>query len=111
MHTVPYYEQSSELLAETPVQVDPVPANTGEEYIVEAILKHRKIGNGFQFLTLMKGDPTHDAEWQPTRDFVDPDGTMNEKFYEYIKKNGILKNLWYYQDNDVVGTTTEEGGE
>ena len=59
----------------------------------------------------MKGDPTHDAEWQPTRDFVDPDGTMNEKFYEYIKNNGILQNFWSNQDDHVVGKTTGEGGE
>lgn len=111
MHTVPYHEQSKDLTAETTVQVDPVPTETGQEYLVEAILKHRKKGNGFQFLTLMQGDPNYDAEWQPTKDFVDSDGTMNETFYECIKKNGILQNLWFNQHNNVVGTTTGEGGE
>ena len=111
MHTVPHYEQPNEIAVETPVKPDPVPTNTGEEYEVEAILRHRKKGSGFQFLTLMKGDPTHDAEWQPTRDFVDRDGTMNEKFYEYIKKNRILQDLWHDQNHNVVGTTTREGGE
>ena len=48
-------------------------------------------GSGFQFLTLMKGDPTHDAEWQPTKDFVEKNGTMNEVFLDYIKKNDLLK--------------------
>ena len=62
MHTVPYYEQPSEIAAELRTTIDPVPTDTGEEYIVEAILNHRKKGNGFQFLTLMKGEPTHDAE-------------------------------------------------
>lgn len=46
---------------------DPVPAVEGDEYVVEAILKDRKRGKGFQFLTLMKGIPTHDPEWQPTK--------------------------------------------
>lgn len=111
MHTVPYFVQPEEIAVEAPAKPDPVPTDTGEEYIVEAILNHRKKGNGYQFLTLMKGDPTHDAEWQPTSDFVDSDGTMNETFYEYIKKNGILEYLWNNQVPDVVGTTTEEGGE
>ena len=59
----------------------------------------------------MKGDPTHDAEWQPAIDFIDQDGTMNEAFYNYIKKNRILQHLWDTEDNDVIGTTTGEGGE
>ena len=106
MHTVPYFEQPNEIAAEVPDKPDPVPTNTGDEYVVEAILKHRKKGNGFQFLTLMKGDPTHDAEWQPTSDFIDPDGTMNEKFYKYIKEYSILEHLWNNQGNAVVGSTT-----
>ena len=108
MHTVPFYSQPIKLAAEVSTELEPIPTNTGEEYIVEAILKHRKRGNGFQFLARMKGEPTQDAEWQPTKDFVDPDGSMNEKLYEYIKKNGILQNFWYDLEKYVVGTTAEE---
>ena len=68
---------------------------------MEAILKNRKKGNEFQFPTLMKGDPTHDAEWQPTSEFFDLNGTMNENFYEYIKKHSILEHLWNNYGNFV----------
>ena len=110
-HTMPYYDQPKDISSETRSRPDPVPADEGEEYVVQAILSHRKKGSGFQFLTLMQGDPSHDAEWQPTQDFIDSDGTMNDKFYEYIKRNRILENLWSDPSNDVVGSTTEEGGE
>lgn len=38
-------------------------------------------------------DATHDAEWQPTRDFVDEDGTLTAAFKEYIELNGLLPNM------------------
>ena len=63
---------------------------SGDEQIVDSILAHGKRGRGFQFLTLMKGDPDHDATWQPTKDFVDRDGTVTNIWLEYIKKNHIL---------------------
>jgi len=61
---------------------------------VEAILNHRKRGRGYQFLTLMKGSPEYDAEWQPSMDFIDPDGTLNDKFLSYIKFNNIMPEKW-----------------
>ncbi len=73
---------------------DPVPAVGGEEYIVESILNRRKKGKGYQFLTLMKGSPTHDAEWQPSRNFIDKDGTHTDVLLEYIKKKKILPHLY-----------------
>ena len=94
-----------------PQRPDPIPRTQGEEYIVESILKHRRRGRGYQFLTLMKGSPTHDAEWQPTRDFVDKDGTINDKFYKYIKCQGILQELWADQDKKVVEVDNSGGGE
>lgn len=33
----------------------------------------------------MNGIPSHVSEWQPKRNFVDKDGKMNDKLYEYIK--------------------------
>ena len=75
-----------------PVALKPAPIPTihGEEHIVEKILNHRPRGRGYQFLTLMKGAPNHDAEWQPTSDFVDPDGTVNAVWQTYIQENDIL---------------------
>ena len=51
---------------------------------VEAILRHRRRGRSYQFLTMLKGAPRHEAQWQPTRDFVDSDGTLTASFAEYI---------------------------
>ena len=69
---------------------EPVPAIDGDEQYVDVILKHRKLGRGYQFLALMKGSPTHDAEWQPTSDFVDRDGIVTDVWQKYIKEIGIL---------------------
>ncbi len=55
------------------------------------ILKYRKRGRGYQFLKLTKEVPTHDIEWQPSRDFIDTDGTINEEFLNYVQKN-IFRN-------------------
>ena len=61
-------------------QPDPIPTFEGEEYEVERILNHERRGRRFQFLKLMKGFPTHDAEWQLTKDFIESDRTINEPF-------------------------------
>ena len=53
------------------------------------LLQHCKKGHVFQLLTLMKCCLGHDAEWQPTKDFADPNGTMNNNFYNYIKRKEI----------------------
>ena len=98
MHTVPHFSQPSEISAPVIQRPDPVPTAEGKEYVVDKILRHRRRGRGYQFLTLMKGDPTHEAEWQPMRDFIDKDGTMNAKFLEYIKKQNILPNLYAYNE-------------
>ena len=94
MHTVPYCEQPKDIGIEISRRPDPVPAPEGEEYVVDNILKHRRRVRGFQFLTLMKGSPSHDAEWQPAKDLVDKDGKINDKFLVYIKSQDILKHLW-----------------
>ena len=108
-HTTPYCEQPEEISKIISQRPDPVPTTQGEEYLVDSILKHRKRGRGYQFLTLMKKIPTHDAEWQPTKYFVDKDGTINDKFYKYIKNQGIFKELW--NDPEVVEVDNEGGGE
>ena len=100
MHTVPYRSQPPDIAVPVSPRPDPVPAVEGEEYHVESILKHRKRGRGFQFLTLWKGYPTHDAEWLPTKNFIGWDGSIKEKFYEYIKKENVMRHLW--QNNLLV---------
>jgi hypothetical protein len=37
----------------------------------------------------MKGDPIHDAEWQPARDFIDPDGTMTQALQQYVQDHNL----------------------
>lgn len=59
MHTMPYFGQPDEISVEVPNKPNPVHADTGEKYVVEAILKHRMRRDRFQFLSLMKGDPTN----------------------------------------------------
>lgn len=89
-HTTPFMEQPNDIGIQIEQRPLPIPTIEGEEHTVEAILQHRKRGKGYQFLTLMKGAPRHDAEWQPTRDFVDEDGTVTGIWYDYIKQHGIL---------------------
>lgn len=90
IHTTPYYEQPTDIALPVPPRPDPVPTFEGEEHVVEAILKHKRRGRGYLFLTLMKGAPTHEAEWQPTRDFVDKDGTVTDAWHQYIVEKNIL---------------------
>lgn len=52
-----------------------------------------RLEKGYGWLTLMEGDATHDAEWQPTRVLVDDDGTLTAAFEEYIEENGLLSNM------------------
>ena len=61
-HTIPYKEQPAEIAASAQPRPEPVQAEEGEEYEVEAIVKHKKRGKGYRFLTLTKVEPTHDAE-------------------------------------------------
>ena len=90
VHTTPFVEQPSDIGKPVTEQPAPVPTVHGHEHVVDKILQHRPRGRGFQFLTLMKGTPLHDAEWQPTRDFVDSDGTVTNVWQEYIRQNNIL---------------------
>ena len=89
-HTTPHNDQPDDIAA--PVQRKPVPIQTpaGEEYEVASILKHKLVGRGYKFLTLMKGEPTHEAEWLGTSNFVDDDGTVTEIWQKYIRINGLL---------------------
>jgi hypothetical protein len=89
IHTTPYRSQPPDIAEPLPDNPAPVPAVLGDEHEVEAILAHRRRGRGYQFLTLLKGTATHDAEWQPTRDIIDPDGTMTKDLRTYLDENQV----------------------
>ena len=91
IHTTPFVAQPDDIGQTIVTRPTPIPTVHGDEQIVEKILDHRPRGRGFQFLTLMKGAPSHDASWQPSSDFVDPDGTVNEIFHNYICENNSLQ--------------------
>jgi len=93
IHTTPFVSQPPDIAQVLPPKPDPVPMQDEEEFVVEKVLNHRKRGKGYQWLTLMKGEPTHEATWLPTRNVMDEDGTLTEKFHEYIVSNDILKHL------------------
>ena len=91
---MPYHEQLGDIsMKREPVQAPTIDEQGHANFEVEEILAHRKKGKGYQWLSLMKGDPRHDAEWQPTRDFIDDDGTITAKFHTYIVKHGLLPHL------------------
>lgn len=77
-----------------PPHLTPPPDKDGQPlYEVESILCHRKRGKGFKWLTLMRGAPQQEACWQPTRDFIDADGTITEAFHDYIVQHVLLSHL------------------
>lgn len=93
-HTIPQKTQPPDISPAVTVRPEPTPDESGTLlFEVERILSHRKRGRGYQWLTLLKGAPEHEAEWQPTRDFVDGDGTLTEAFRTYIVHHGLLKHL------------------
>ncbi len=87
--TVPYHEQPLDIGNPFPEKPVPVETPEGPGFVVEEILSHRKRGHGYQFLTLMKGAPRHEASWQPTRDFIDSDGTVTAALYDYVKAHDL----------------------
>lgn len=103
IHTTPHYDQPLDISSPVPVRPTPVPTALGPEYEVESILAHRRRGRGYQFLTLMRGDPIHDAEWQPARDFIDPDGTMTEALQKYVQDQNL--------DLPLTRTSMKGGGQ
>lgn len=76
----------------------PLPAPIKDEcgttlVFIDKILQHRKSGSGYQWLAAKTGAPLHEAEWQPTRDFIDDDGTMTKAFHDYVKHHILFPHL------------------
>lgn len=93
-HTKPYRTQPTDLAVEVAQRPAPVRwPYVNVEYVVKEILLHRKRRSNFQFLTVMEGAPQHEAAWQPTKNFVDADGTSNAVFLCYIRRHNLLRHL------------------
>lgn len=93
-HTTPHREAPPDISQPVTRRPDPVPDDSGDLlFEVDRIVAHRKRGRGYQWLTLLKGAPQHEAEWQPTRDFVDDDGTLTKAFRDYIVEHELLRHL------------------
>lgn len=89
-HTIPYVEWPEDIeptVAKTPA---PVPVIEGKEHVLDKVQSHRKRGRENQFLTLMKGYPYHDTLGNPTKDFVNNDGTVPDVWHKCVQGHGIL---------------------
>lgn len=93
-HTKPHREQPTSLAQPSQQAPSPVISYSPTPlYKVYRILAPRKRGRGYQCLTLMENSRMHDAEWHPTRDFIDTDGTITKALQEYIARQNLLPHL------------------
>ena len=90
VHTTQHFTQPADVSQPVAPRPAPVPSSTGPQYVVDTILSHRKRGRRYQWLTLMEGAPQHEAQWQPTPDFLDADGTLTTAFHAYIARQNLL---------------------
>lgn len=63
--------------------------NKTPELMVDLMLAHRKRGFDYQWLTLMRGEPQHEATWKPNKDLIDAIGTMTAALQIDIESKGI----------------------
>lgn len=93
--TKPAIDKPLELVAEVLTRSDAFERGTDGTPLFKAkqILSHRSRGRGYQWLTLMEGEETYDAEWQSSRDFVDTEGAIKEAFRDYIQEQELLSEL------------------
>jgi len=57
-------------------------------YIVESILKH-KFSNGYYFLTKWENFPICDSTWEPIKQFVLPNGSINPALQAYCSEKRL----------------------
>lgn len=84
-HTTPNVYQSEDDSRIASEDEDQVATIEGEKHIVESVLVHQQRRKGFRNRTLIKEDPHHDAVQQPTKHFVDSNGTVTEARLKYIQ--------------------------
>jgi putative transposase len=70
---------------------DPGEAPEGE-YRVKRILDHRW-RNGWRFLVWWENFPADQATWEPTKNFVSANGTVNQQWKDYCLANDLQKVL------------------
>lgn len=63
----------------------PVDVNGVEEFLVDSIIDHRKIGRGYQYLVHFKGFGPEDDRWIAGREMEN-----NEALDIYLKNNPLL---------------------
>lgn len=90
-HERRFHSQPTDISNNGPGPSQPFVDEHGDTVVeIGQILGHRKKGRGYQFLALPKGAPTHDACWQPLRDFVDTDNTITAALHN------IFYNITYF---------------
>lgn len=103
-HTARVSYQPPDIRQDIIERPESIPQPDGSSLIyVDKILSHRKRGKGYQWLTSYTGAPLHEAEWKPTNDFLDSDGTMTKAFHNYIVQNNLLPHLHNIVMNDTRG--------
>ena len=88
-HTLPYFARDPELQEDTLQTPPPIVGPQGIDYEPDRILQHRRRGTGHQFLVEWKGYPSYEATWEPTRNFLDEDGTVHESLETYLHENNL----------------------
>lgn len=88
-------KKPAELCEEVPKRAEVIELDTNGEplFKVKEILARRWRGRGYQRLTVMEGKANQEAEWQRTKDFLDPYGTIIEAFQNYTNAHRPLPEL------------------
>lgn len=101
-HTSRVLSQPSHLSQSYLARTPPILQDDGTTlFYIDKIPKYRKRGSRYQLVASNTGAPLHEAEWQPTRDFLDDDGTITKALHEYLIYL-IEHNLFPHLHNIVV---------
>lgn len=77
-HTSPYRLKPDDIYAYKEIFPPFVKDNGNLEFFVKKILSHHKRGRVSKFLTVIMGVPRHELPWEPSRDFIFEDLTIEE---------------------------------
>lgn len=93
-HNKPHYIQLTDIGQDrAPLAELHIDYNGDQVIKIGTIISHRRQERGYQSLALLKNSPTHEAQWQPLRDFIDPDGTTTAALHLYLVESNILHHL------------------